>query len=147
MTIQDIKKLKGDRAPPVGGAIAFLLNLIDSCPALFRRFTAFRHINHAKPYFTRPSTQTTLDIPVTPAQPSEWDLCRQHTTIAGLQELMEWCESTSKTQFTPREARADKKLRPLFDSADDIRNLFEVLVEYGLLTSTGEDIYARSPLS
>ena len=59
--------------------------------------------------------------------------------------VMEWIEMTSKTQFTPREARANKKLRPQFATADDIRTIFETLVEYELLTRMDNDTYERSP--
>ena len=59
--------------------------------------------------------------------------------------VMEWIEMTSKTQFTPREARANKKLRPLFATADEIREVFETLVEYALLVRVDDDTYARLP--
>jgi len=55
--------------------------------------------------------------------------------------VMKWIEVTSKTQFTPREARANKKLRPLFATAEDIKTVFETLVEYGLLTRIDDDTY------
>ncbi|EDX82338.1 hypothetical protein S7335_895 [Synechococcus sp. PCC 7335] len=80
------------------------------------------------------------------AAPSQWELCKQHSSIPGLVAVMEWIEVTSKTQFTPREARANKKLRPLFASEDDLRAIFETLVEYELLTRIDGDSYERSPL-
>ena len=64
--------------------------------------------------------------------------------MPGLVAVMEWIEVTSKTQFTPREARANKKLRPLFATADDVRTVFETLVEYDLLTRVDDDTYKRS---
>ena len=80
-----------------------------------------------------------------PAAPSQWDLCKQHSSIPGLVAVMEWIEVTSKIQFTPREARANKKLRPLFATADDIKTMFETLVEYDLLARVDADTYERSP--
>ena len=80
-----------------------------------------------------------------PTAPSQWDLCKQHSSIPGLVAVMEWIEVTSKTQFTPREARANKKLRPLFATADDIKTMFETLVEYDLLARVDDDTYERSP--
>ena len=59
---------------------------------------------------------------------------------------MEWIEVTSKTQFTAREARANKKLRPLFATEDAIRTLFETLVEYELLIRMDDDTYERIAL-
>ena len=81
--------------------------------------------------------------PAPPAAPSQWELCKQHSSIPGLVAVMEWIEATSKTQFTPREARANKKLRPLFATAEDIRTVFETLVEYELLTRIDDDTYER----
>ena len=78
-----------------------------------------------------------------PAAPNQWELCKQHSSIPGLVAVMEWIEVTSKTQFTPREARANKKLRPLFATAEDIKMVFETLVEYGLLTRVDDDTYER----
>ena len=83
--------------------------------------------------------------PPAPAAPSQWDLCKQHSSIPGLVAVMEWIEVTSKMQFTPREARANKKLRPLFATADDIKTMFETLVEYDLLARVDDDTYERSP--
>ena len=60
--------------------------------------------------------------------------------------VMEWIEMTSKTQFTAREARAHKKLRPLFATADAIKAVLETLVEYGLLIRIHDDTYERSPI-
>ncbi|MEM6452069.1 MAG: hypothetical protein AAF703_17370 [Cyanobacteria bacterium P01_D01_bin.105] len=82
--------------------------------------------------------------PASATAPSQWELCKQHSSIPGLVAVMEWIEVTSKTQFTPREARANKKLRPLFATADDIRTVFETLVEYDLLTRVDDDTYERS---
>ncbi|MEL6940382.1 MAG: hypothetical protein AAFO84_14445, partial [Cyanobacteria bacterium J06598_1] len=76
--------------------------------------------------------------------PSQWALCKQHTSIPGMVAVMEWIEVTSKMQFTPREARANKKLRPLFSTAEDIKTVFEQLVEYDLLTRLDDDTYERS---
>lgn len=78
--------------------------------------------------------------------PSQWDLCKQHSSIPGMAAVMEWIEVTSKTQFTPREARANKKLRPLFATAEEIKAVFEALVEYQLLTHIDDDTYERSHL-
>ena len=90
---------------------------------------------------TAPPSST--EQPTEPA-PSQWTLCKQHTSIPGLVAVMEWIEITSKTQFTPREARANKKLRPLFATAEDVRTVFETLVEYELLTRIDDDTYERS---
>lgn len=79
-----------------------------------------------------------------PSPPSQWALCKQHSSIPGLVAVMEWIEVTRKTQFTPREARANKKLRPLFTTEDEIRTLFELLVEYELLSRLDDDTYERS---
>lgn len=76
--------------------------------------------------------------------PSQWELCKHHSSIPGMVAVMEWIEMTSKTTFTPREARANKKLRPLFATAEDIKTVFETLVEYELLTRLEDDTYARS---
>ena len=84
--------------------------------------------------------------PPSPTAPSQWELCKQHSSIPGLVAVMEWIEVTSKTQFTPREARANKKLRPLFATAEDIKTVFETLVEYGLLTRAGDDTYERAQM-
>ena len=95
---------------------------------------------------TEPSTAP-LPAPAEPPapQPSQWDLCKQHSSIPGLAAVMEWIEATSKTQFTPREARANKKLRPQFASEDAIRTIFETLAEYALLTRLKDDTYRRTP--
>ena len=95
---------------------------------------------------TEPSTAP-LPAPAEPPapQPSQWDLCKQHSSIPGLAAVMEWIEATSKTQFTPREARANKKLRPQFASEDAIRTIFETLAEYELLTRLKDDTYRRTP--
>ena len=90
------------------------------------------------------SSPASTEHPAAPA-PSQWKLCKQHTSIPGMVAVMEWIEMTSKTQFTPREARANKKLRPLFATADEIRAVFETLVEYALLTQIDGDTYARLP--
>lgn len=89
------------------------------------------------------SSPASTEQPAAPA-PSQWELCKQHTSIPGMVAVMEWIEMTSKTQFTPREARANKKLRPLFATADEIREVFETLVEYALLVRVDDDTYARS---
>ena len=81
-----------------------------------------------------------------PAAPNQWALCKQHSSIPGMVAVMEWIEVTSKTQFTPREARANKKLRPQFATAEAIKTVFETLVEYGLLTRIDDDTYERSPI-
>ena len=78
------------------------------------------------------------------SSPNQWDLCKQHSSISGMAAVMEWIEVTSKTQFTPREARANKKLRPLFATAEEIKAVFEALVEYQLLTRIDDDTYERS---
>ena len=83
--------------------------------------------------------------PAVPA-PNQWDLCKQHSSIPGMAAVMEWIEVTSKTQFTPREARANKKLRPLFATAEEIKAVFEALVEYQLLTRIDDDTYERLSL-
>ena len=83
--------------------------------------------------------------PAVPA-PNQWDLCKQHSSISGMAAVMEWIEVTSKTQFTPREARANKKLRPLFATAEEIKAVFEALVEYQLLTRIDDDTYERLSL-
>ena len=88
---------------------------------------------------------TPTEASPSPAAPSQWELCKQHSSIPGLVAVMEWIEVTSKTQFTPREARANKKLRPLFATADDIKTMFETLVEYDLLARVDDDTYERSP--
>ena len=75
---------------------------------------------------------------------SQWEMCKQHMSIPGMVAVMEWIEVTSKTQFTPREARANKKLRPLFATAEDIKTVFETLVEYSLLSRIDDDTYERS---
>lgn len=95
---------------------------------------------------TPPQTVPTapIDKPPAPA-PNQWDLCKQHTSIPGMVAVMEWIEVTSKTQFTAREARANKKLRPLFATAEAIKVVFEALVEYELLTRIDGDTYERSP--
>ena len=77
--------------------------------------------------------------------PNQWALCKQHTSIPGMLAVMEWIEMTSKTQFTAREARAHKKLRPLFATAEAIKAVLETLVEYGLLIRINEETYERSP--
>ena len=89
------------------------------------------------------SSPVSTEQPAAPV-PSQWELCKQHTSIPGMVAVMEWIEMTSKTQFTPREARANKKLRPLFATADEIRAVFETLVEYALLVRVDDDTYARS---
>ena len=48
-----------------------------------------------------------------------------------------------RQQFTPREARANKKLRPQFATAEAIKTVFETLVEYGLLTRIDDETYER----
>ena len=95
-----------------------------------------------------PSGQDSSETPAASSVPpvlSQWALCKQHSSIPGLAAVMEWIEVTSKTQFTPREARANKKLRPLFATEDEIRTVFETLVEYELLTRLDEDTYMRAP--
>ncbi|MBE9063462.1 hypothetical protein [cf. Phormidesmis sp. LEGE 11477] len=91
-----------------------------------------------------PSGWTVPPAAPAPPAPSQWDLCKQHSSIPGMTAVMEWIEVTSKTQFTPREARANKKLRPLFATAEEIKTVFETLVEYQLLIRTGDDTYERS---
>ena len=92
-----------------------------------------------------PSGQDSSEQPTAPPVLSQWVLCKQHSSIPGLVAVMEWIEVTSKTQFTAREARANKKLRPLFATEDAIRTLFETLVEYELLIRMDDDTYERSP--
>ena len=87
-----------------------------------------------------PALSTSTGNPAASA-PSQWEMCKQHSSIPGMVAVMEWIEVTSKTQFTPREARANKKLRPLFATAEDIKTVFETLVEYGLLTRIDDDTY------
>jgi len=94
---------------------------------------------------TTAAPPTPTEASPSPAAPSQWELCKQHSSIPGLVAVMEWIEVTSKTQFTPREARANKKLRPLFATADDIKTMFETLVEYDLLARVDDDTYERSP--
>ena len=95
---------------------------------------------------TEPSTAPLPALAEPPApQPSQWDLCKQHSSIPGLAAVMDWIEATSKPQFTPREARANKKLRPQFASEDAIRTIFETLAEYALLTRMKDDTYRRTP--
>ena len=95
---------------------------------------------------TQPKTAppASVDKPLVP-MPNQWALCKQHTSIPGMLAVMEWIEMTSKTQFTAREARAHKKLRPLFATADAIKAVLETLVEYGLLIRINDDTYERSP--
>ena len=95
---------------------------------------------------TQPETAppASIDKPLVP-MPNQWELCKQHTSIPGMLAVMEWIEMTSKTQFTAREARAHKKLRPLFATADAIKAVLETLVEYGLLIRIDDDTYERSP--
>ena len=92
-----------------------------------------------------PSGQDNSEPSAAPPVLSQWALCKQHSSIPGLVAVMEWIEVTSKTQFTAREARANKKLRPLFATEDAIRTLFETLVEYELLIRMDDDTYERSP--
>ena len=94
---------------------------------------------------TTAAPPTPTEASPSPASPSQWELCKQHSSIPGLVAVMEWIEVTSKTQFTPREARANKKLRPLFATAEDIKTMFETLVEYDLLARVDDDTYERSP--
>ena len=75
---------------------------------------------------------TSIDQP-SALMPNQWALCKQHTSIPGMVAVMEWIEMTSKTQFTAREARAHKKLRPLFATAEAIKAVLETLVEYGVV--------------
>ena len=95
---------------------------------------------------TQPETAplTSIDQP-SALMPNQWALCKQHTSIPGMLAVMEWIEMTSKTQFTAREARAHKKLRPLFATAEAIKAVLETLVEYGLLLRINDDTYERSP--
>ena len=95
---------------------------------------------------TQPETAppTLVDQPSAP-MPNQWALCKQHTSTPGMLAVMEWIEMTSKTQFTAREARAHKKLRPLFATADAIKAVLETLVEYGLLIRIDGETYERSP--
>ena len=90
------------------------------------------------------SSPTVSNEPPAVPAPNQWDLCKQHSSIPGMAAVMEWIEVTSKTQFTPREARANKKLRPLFATAEEIKAVFEALVEYDLLTCIDDDTYERS---
>ena len=95
---------------------------------------------------TQPETAPPTSIDQSSAlMPNQWALCKQHTSIPGMVAVMEWIEMTSKTQFTAREARAHKKLRPLFATADAIKAVLETLVEYGLLIRIDDDTYERSP--
>ena len=97
-----------------------------------------------------PSGQDYPEPPATPPVPSalsQWALCKQHSSVPGLVAVMEWIEVTSKRQFTPREARANKKLRPLFATEDAIRTVFETLVEYELLIRMDDDTYERLPIA
>ena len=87
---------------------------------------------------------TSINKPPAP-MPNQWALCKQHTSIPGMLAVMEWIEMTSKTQFTAREARAHKKLRPLFATAEAIKAVLETLVEYGLLIRIDGETYERSP--
>ena len=70
---------------------------------------------------------------------------QQHTSIPGMVAVMEWIEMTSKRSSPPEEARAHKKLRPLFATADAIKAVLETLVEYGLLIRIDDDTHERSP--
>ena len=90
------------------------------------------------------SSPTVSNDPSADPTPNQWDLCKQHRSIPGMTAVMEWIEVTSKTQFTPREARANKKLRPLFATAEEIKAVFEALVKYQLLTHIDDDTYERS---
>ena len=95
---------------------------------------------------TKPKTAPPASVDKPPApMPNQWALCKQHTSIPGMLAVMEWIEMTSKTQFTAREARAHKKLRPLFATADAVKAVLETLVEYGLLIRIDGETYERSP--
>ena len=71
-----------------------------------------------------PAPSASIATQPVPSPPSQWALCKQHSSIPGLVAVMEWIEVTSKTQFTPREARANKKLRPLFATEDDYQKSY-----------------------
>ena len=95
---------------------------------------------------TQPQAAPPTPVDQLPApMPNQWALCKQHTSIPGMVAVMEWIEMTSKTQFTAREARAHKKLRPLFATAEAIKAVLETLVEYGLLIRIDDETYERSP--
>jgi hypothetical protein len=97
------------------------------------------------------AVQTSMDVSTVPsspaavvtAQPSQWDLCKAHTTIAGLQDLMLWIESTSKEQFSPADARNNKQLRAKLPdpSTEAIRAMFIYLEVNGFLVDVGDEVY------
>ena len=82
----------------------------------------------------------------TPSQPSQWELCKLHTSTPGLRDLMEWIEGTSKTQFSARDAIANKQLRSKLpdSSTEGVRALLEYLVSNALLVDAGDGDYQLS---
>ena len=100
------------------------------------------------------AVQTTIDVSSVPssptavatAQPSQWDLCKAHTTIAGLKDLMTWIESTSKDTFSPADARNNKQLRAKLPdpSTEAIRAMFIYLEVNGFLVDIGDEVYQLS---
>jgi energy-coupling factor transporter ATP-binding protein EcfA2 len=90
------------------------------------------------------NTQMTIDVTPQPtSQVSQWDLCKQHTSIPGLRDLMEWIETTTKTQFTPRDAQGNKALRAkLPDSSIEAVRAHMIYLEMeGFLVDVGEEVY------
>jgi hypothetical protein len=100
------------------------------------------------------ATQNSIDVSSVPsspaavvtAQPSQWDLCKAHTTIAGLKDLMTWIESTSKDTFSPADARNNKQLRAKLPdpSTEAIRAMFIYLEVNGFLVDIGDEVYQLS---
>ena len=79
----------------------------------------------------------------TPSQPSQWELCKLHTSMPGLRDLMEWIEGTSKKQFSPRDAHSNKQLRSTIPNCTTglLRELMEYLAENDLLVAVDADSF------
>jgi hypothetical protein len=93
--------------------------------------------------------QTTIDVASSPAaaptERSQWERCKDYTSLDGLRDLMEWIEGTSKTQFTPRDAHSNRQLRDKIDGCTtaSLRSLMAYLVEQDLLLDVGTDSFQK----
>lgn len=103
-----------------------------------------------EPPAAEPATPSvTTDFSASDSQPpiselterAQWQALKDEAAADddGMSEVLGWLMATSKESFSPREARGNKKLRHL--TTDEVRALFDRLVEGGWLSTEAADTY------
>jgi hypothetical protein len=90
--------------------------------------------------------QATIDVASSPAAAPASERDRGESFKAasladsdGMSEVIGWLMATTKPTFSPREARGNKRLRHL--TTEQVRSLFDQLVDGVWLTKSADDVY------